>query len=50
MAATAAQADSAEENGTSINAWWRGNGNSFSVARVITPNVPSLPTMSCVRL
>ena len=50
MAATAAQASSAEEKGTSINAWCRGRGSSFKVALVTMPRVPSLPTINWVKL
>ena len=50
IAATALQASVADLNGTKINLLNFGSGKSFKVALVTMPRVPSLPTISCVKL
>ena len=50
IAATVLHASVADLNGTKINLLNFGSGKSFKVALVTMPNVPSLPTISCVRL
>ena len=50
ISATAVQARSALANGTNISALCEGQGNNFKVASVTIAKVPSLPTISDVRL